>query len=310
MERFSGLEAFVAVVEQGSFTAAAKVLGVSKSYVSKQVSALEDRLGARLMNRTTRSLSLTSAGKAFHERCAAILIEIEEAEQAVTQLQSEPRGVLRTSVPVSFGLQWIAPLVAEFLCLHDELEIDLDFSDRRVDIIDEGFDVVIRVGVLDDSSFAARRIAPVRVLLCATPQFVQEHGPVTTPEQLNPRHCLAYTYQSAATWRFSKGGKDHYVRIDGRLQANNGDALAHACAQGLGFAMLPDFLVQPYLQDGTVVSVLEDWIDNDRLGVWAVYPHSRHLSAKVRGFIDFLVEKFEPCPWAAEVDKSSDSHHE
>lgn len=297
MERFSGLEAFVAVIEDGSFTSAAVSLGVSKSYVSKQVSALEDRLGARLLNRTTRSLSLTSAGQAFYDRCSQILIEIEEAERAVTQLQTEPRGLLRASVPVTFGVTWLAPIVADFLALHRDLEIDLDFSDRKVDLVDEGYDVVIRIGVLDDSSFAFKRIAPVRTLVCATPQYIADHGPIETPEDLIPEDCLPYVYQPATAWHFSRDGVERHVRVRGRLRANNGEALAHACARGQGVATLPDFIAAPFLREGLLTHVLEDWVDNERRAIWALYPHSRHLSAKVRQFVDYVADCLDPCPW-------------
>lgn len=297
MERFSGLETFVAVVEEGSFTAAAGVLGVSKSYVSKQVTALEDRLGARLMNRTTRSLSLTSAGRAFFERCKQILAEVDEAERAVTQLQTEPRGLLRASVPVTFGVRWLSPIVAEFLALHEELEIDLHFSDRKVDLVDEGYDLVIRIGVLDDSSFAFKVIAPVQTLCCVTPDYLAAHGPIESPEDLIPEDCLPYVYQSAMAWHFERDGVERHVRVRGRLRANNGEALAEACARGQGVALLPDFIAAPYLREGAIVPVLHDWIDNDRRAVSALYPHSRHLSAKVRQFVDFVADRLDPCPW-------------
>lgn len=300
MERFTGLEAFVAVVEEGSFTAAAGVLGVSKSYVSKQVSALEDRLGARLMNRTTRSLSLTSAGQAFFERCRFILEEIDEAERAVTQLQTEPRGLLRASVPLSFGVRWLAPIVADFLALYDDLEIDLDFTDRRVDLIDEGLDLVIRIGILDDSSFAFKRLAPVKTLCCVSPDYLAENGPIDSPEDLKPEHCMPYVYQRTTSWHFENNGVEHHVRVQGRLRTNNGEALAVACAGGQGVAILPDFMAMRYLREGRLIPVLEEWIDNDRRAIWALYPHSRHLSAKVRSFVDFVADRLDPCPWAGE----------
>lgn len=304
MERFTGLEAFVAVVREGTFTSAAAALGVSKSYVSKQVSALEDRLGARLMNRTTRSISLTAAGHAFYERCSQILAEIDEAERAVTQLQTEPRGLLRASVPLTFGVRWLSPLVAEFLALHQELEIELDLSDRKVDLVDEGYDLVIRIGALEDSSFAFRHIAPVRRVVCVTPGYLREKGPFATPDDLNPDDCLPYTYQSAATWRFVRGDEEHHLRARGRLRANNGEALAEACAAGQGVSLMPDFIAAPYLREGTLVTVLEEWVDDDRQAIWALYPHSRHLSAKVRQFVDFLIERLDPCPWSSDLTKT------
>lgn len=297
MDRFAGLEALVAVVDAGSFTAAAEALGVSKSYMSKQISALENRLGARLLNRTTRSLSLTSAGRAFYDRCSQILSDVDEAERAVMQLQTEPRGLLRMSVPLSFGLRWLSPAVAEFLALHDNLEIDLDFNDRKVDLVDEGFDLVVRIGVLEDSSFAFRRLAPMRLLVCASPSYLEQHGPIETPDDLNGEDCFEYAYQSSNAWHFVKGEEERHLRVGGRLRANNGEALAEACLRGQGVAILPDFIAAPHLREGTLNSVLSDWIDNERRGVWVLYPHSRHLSAKVRKFVDYLGERLDPCPW-------------
>ncbi len=297
MERFEGLEAFVAVVDEGSFTAAANALGVSKSYMSKQVSALENRLGARLMNRTTRSLSLTAAGRGFYERCSQILEEIEEAERAVMQLQTEPRGLLRMSVPLSFGTRWIAPAVADFMAEHDELEMDVDFSDRKVDLIDEGFDLVIRIGVLEDSSFAFRKLAPVRLLVCASPEYLEEHGTPEHPDDLVGADCFEYAYAASSTWYFRRGDEDKHVRVGGRLRANNGEALLEACIRGQGIALMPDFLAAAPLRRGELVHFLDEWVDNERRAIWALYPHSRHLSAKVRQFVDFLADRMEPCPW-------------
>lgn len=296
MERFSGIEAFVAVMAKGSFTAAAAHLGVSKSYVSKQVSALEDRLGAQLLKRTTRSISPTSAGHAFYDRCSQILIEMESAERAVTQLQTEPRGLLRASVPLAVGVRWLAPIVAEFLAQHDDLEIELDFSDRKVDLVDEGYDVVIRIGELEDSSLAFKHIAPVRLLVCMSPAYLAAHGPIETPDDLDPYDCLPYVYSTAA-WQFARDGVERQVRPRGRFLSNNGEAGAHVCVQSQGVSILPDFIVAPFLNDGRLVHVLEDWIDNERRAIWALYPHSRHLSAKVRQFVDYIAASLDPCPW-------------
>lgn len=297
MERFSGLEAFVAVVDEGTFTKAADSLGVSKSHVSKQVSALENRLGSRLLNRTTRSLSLTAAGRAFYERCVQILEQIDEAERAVTQLQTQPRGLLRISVPLTFGVKYLSDAIAEFLELHDDLEIDVDFTDRRVDLIAEGLDVVVRIGRLEDSSLAFRRLGGYCQILCASPEYLARHGAPRTPLDLNPDHCFEYAYQQAASLRFQRGEEEHFIRASGRLRANNGEALLHACLQGVGLALLPSFFVANHLKSGELVGLLEDWMDDNGLGIWALYPHSRHLSAKVRHFLDFIAERLTPPPW-------------
>ena len=293
MERFSGLEAFVAVVESGSFTDAAAALGVSKSYISKQVSALENRLGAQLLNRTTRSIALTAPGRAFYERSSQILIDLEQAERAVTQLHTEPRGLLRMSVPLSYGVRYVSPAVASFLSQHEDLEIDLDITDRKVDLVDEGFDLVIRIGRLDDSSFAFRKLRSMRFFVCMSPEYIAKYGRPNTPDDLIPEHCFEYAYQSGASLRFEKDGVEKHVRVSGRLRANNGEVLMESCAHGVGVSLAPDFLAAPYIEDGRVVPVLEDWVGDDRRAIWALYPHSRHLSAKVRHFVDFLAEQPE-----------------
>lgn len=299
MERFAGLEAFVAVVEEGSFTAAANALGVSKSHISKQVSALENRLGARLLNRTTRSLALTSAGHSFHERCVRILEDVDEAERAVMQLHTEPRGLLRMSVPHAFGLAYIAPAVADFLCEHPDLEIDLDFSDRRVDLIAEGLDLVIRIGELADSSFAFKKLAPIDVMLCVSPAYVERFGKPTTPDDIDPAHLFQYAYAPSTALRFEKDGQERVVRASGRLRSNNGEALTEAAIHGVGIALAPDFLVMEHVRRGRLIPILQDWLPPDRRALWALYPHSRHLSAKVRAFVDFLAERLSPPPWVS-----------
>lgn len=298
MASLTELEIFVAVVDEGSFTSAAQSLGVSKSHASKQVSALEDRLGAQLLHRTTRSLSLTDAGQAFYDRGVRVLEDLEEAERAVTQLQTTPRGVLRLSVPMTFGTRYVTPLLGEFLIEHPDLTIDLDLSDRKVDLVDEGFDLVLRIGELQDSSLMVRKLAPAQRYCCASPSYLQVHGEPDKPSDLTDHECLQYTYGRLNTWQFTHpDGDEQFVRVDGRLRANNGEALLEACLDGVGISLLPDFMLTDHLREGRLVRVLNDWTEW-QAGVWALYPHNRHLSAKVRHFVDYLVEKFSPAPWA------------
>ncbi len=298
MTRIMDLETFVEVVTQGSFTRAAEKLGVSKSYVSKQIAVLEDNLGVRLLNRTTRKIATTDAGQAFYERARRILDDVDEAQRSVMQLNTAPRGVLRMSAPMSFGLQFVTPIVAKFMCANPELNVDLDFSDREVDVIDEGFDLVIRIGQLADSSFIARKVAPVRLVTCASPDYLAKNGTPRTPSDLSHHECLHYTYQSSpSAWRFeSESGETVHVAVSGRMKANNGIALLEASRLGIGISVLPDFIANEDLAQGTLVEILNDWTPGER-AIWALYPHNRHLSAKVRLFIDFLAENLNPAPW-------------
>jgi DNA-binding transcriptional LysR family regulator len=297
MANFSELEIFVSVVDAGSFTAAAKDLGVSKSHVSKQISALEDRLGSQLLHRTTRSLSLTDAGQAFYDRGAAVLEQLQEAERAVMQLQTSPRGRLKVSVPMTFGVRFVSPIVAEFLSDYPEITVELDLSDRKVDLVDEGFDLAIRIGELQDSSLMVRKLAPVTRYACASPTYLAEHGTPRRPSDLADHQCLEYAYGRLNTWQFvSPDGAEQYVQVDGRLRANNGEVLVDACVAGHGIALVPDFMLKDHLEDGRLVRVLDEWTEW-RAGVYALYPHNRHLSAKVRHFVDYLVERLSPVPW-------------
>ncbi len=291
MDRLSSLEIFVKVLDTGSFTEAARVMSVSKSHVSKQIRQLEDRLGVRLINRTTRRVSPTDAGRAFYERCAGIIEDLEDAEQAVSQLNRKPAGTLRINGPVSFGTRYLGPAVGTFMAQHENLRVDLSLNDRMVNIVDEGFDLVIRIGRLADSSLIARRLAPVSLLLCASPAYLDRRGRPSTPADLKEHDCLLYRHLSTGnSWHIG----EEAVRVDGRLVSDNGDVLKHAAVAGVGVAFMPDFLVADAVHSGALEVVMPG--QSSALAVWAVYPHSRHLSAKVRLFIDFLVGEYSPDP--------------
>jgi DNA-binding transcriptional LysR family regulator len=300
VDNLTGMAIFARVVEARSFTAAAAALDLSKSAVSKQVARLEDRLGARLLNRTTRRLSLTEVGAAFYERCARILAEVEDAELAVGRLQDAPRGTLRINAPMSFGQLHLAPAVADFLNGHPGLAIDLTLNDRIVDLVEEGYDVAIRISRLADSSLIARRLVPSRRVVCGSPAYFERHGVPRHPADLRRHNCLLYSYlPSAEEWRFIGPDGPAAVRVSGTLRANNGDALEAAMLTGLGVALQPTFIAGRDLQAGRLVAVMPDYVD-ESASVYAVYPHSRHLSAKVRAFIDFLAARFCPAPpWDA-----------
>lgn len=297
MADLSQLEVFVAVVDSGSFTAAAEALGVSKSFASRQVSQLEDRLGARLLQRTTRKVSLTDVGRVFHERCARILEDLQEAELAVSQMQTVPRGTLRMSVPMSFGLRYVAPAVGELMARYADLHVDVSFSDHRADLMDEALDVVIRIGKLADSSFIGRKLAPARTFVCASPDYLKARGTPRAPEDLRDHDCLLYAYQRTGhAWSLEGPQGEVSVPVAGRMVANNGDALLEAARRGLGVVYAPDFLAADDLRAGRLSRVLPEWCSE--AAVWAIYPHNRHLSAKVRAFVDLLGAHFENPPWA------------
>jgi DNA-binding transcriptional LysR family regulator len=297
------MEAFVRVTESRSFSQAARRLRSSKSVVSRLVSSLEAELGVRLFNRTTRSLTLTEAGQGYYERCARILADIDEANASVSQLQAAPRGRLRINAPMSFGFLHLAPAIPDFLARYPEVEVDMTMNDRFVDLVEDGFDLAVRIGRLADSSLVARKLAPMRRVVCASPAYLEARGTPASPEDLAAHDCLCYSNMALSDeWRFaSLDGRAWPVEVKGRLRTNNGDALRAAALQGAGLAYLPTFIVGGDLQAGTLISLLGDYIPQDS-AVHAVYPHSRHLSPKVRAFVDFLADRFGPRPHWDMVD--------
>jgi DNA-binding transcriptional LysR family regulator len=297
MENLERMAIFARVVEDKSFSAAARRLNMSKSLVSKHITQLEKSIGARLLNRTTRALSLTDAGAAFYEHCVRIVEELEEAKLAVSRLHSEPRGLLRISSSVAFGRLHIAPALADFLQAYPELRIDMVTTDRFVDLAEEGFDVVVRIVVEPGPNVVARKLAPVHRKMCATPEYFARHGVPKTVEDLQHHNCLIYTYfNPQGPWRLRGPDGDISVRAPGNLRLNDDDALAEAVLRGVGIALLPTFIVGKDLQSGRLQSVLSEYIPLER-HVYAVYLPTRHVSAKVRCFIDFLLERFSPEPY-------------
>jgi DNA-binding transcriptional LysR family regulator len=308
MDKLTGMAVFARVVEAQSFTAAATQLGMSKSAVSKALSGLEDRLGARLLNRTTRRLSLTEVGRAYYERSARILAEAEEAELAVTRLQAAPRGTLRINAPVSFGILHLGPALAEFMARYPELKVEIEFTDRFVDLIEEGFDLAVRIASLPDSSLIARKLADNQMAVCAAPSYWERRGRPATPHDLGHHDCITYAYHANPNeWPFvDASGRRIGVRVGGSLRTNNGDVSLRAALAGLGVVLLPRFICGPHLGAGRLEPVLESWMPPPS-GIFALYPHNRHLSAKVRAFVDFLAERFgSECDWHRPVDRATD----
>jgi len=298
MDEFAALRAFVTVAEAKSFSEAARRLRIVKSAVSRQVSDLESELGARLLHRTTRSLGLTEVGRAFFGRALQILGDLDDAKQAVGATQAAPRGKLRVSAPMSFGFLHLMPAISDFMALYRDVVVELAMNDRFVDLVEEGFDVAVRITTLPDSSLIARRLAPARRVICASSRYLLANGSPRTPADLKSHTCLFNSnIASARDWRFvTAEGKPVHVTVEGRLSVNNGDALRVAALRGDGLANLPTFIVGADLQSGRLATVLDAFVAQD-LSISAVYPHSRHLSATVRAFIDFLADRFGPEPY-------------
>ncbi|MBM6582271.1 LysR family transcriptional regulator [Microvirga sp. BT689] len=297
LDRVTSMQVFVRVAALGSFSAAARALNLSQTMVTKHVAALEERLGVKLLHRSTRKLMLTEGGRNYLAACERILGEIEEAEASASLERIEPKGVLRLNVPLTFGFRHIAPAIPEFNRLHPEVSFDLGLADRFVDLIEEGWDLAIRIGRLKDSSLVARRLAPCRTMVCAAPSYLKEHGTPQSLEDLARHNCLGYTLPSAvgaSRWAFGADG-EITVPVQGNLRANNGDALLSAAVAGQGLIYQPTFIVGDSLREGTLVPVLGGH-PTYGLGIHAVLPSGRQAPAKVRAFVEFLARRFAPEP--------------
>jgi DNA-binding transcriptional LysR family regulator len=297
MDRFLAVNTFAKVVELGSFARAAERLGLSTSAVSRQVSELEAHLNARLLNRTTRRLSLTESGQAFYEHSVQVLADLAEAEASVRVAASEAKGTLRLTCGVSFGLRYLAPALAEFSALHPGLLLDLDLSDRAVDLVEEGFDLAIRIGNIGSQGMVSKRIGWTQIVCCAAPAYLeQRREPIATPVDLARHECLSYTNVGMPNvWTFE--GPDGSVasvpvRVPPRHRANNGQVLAALAVEGLGVVFEPDFIVAREIRAGQLVRLLPGYRP-PRTPIAAVYPSRRHLSAKVRSFVEFVAARFE-----------------
>ena len=291
MQNVSGMLVFSQVVDSGSFSEAARRLGLSKASVSREVSALERRLGAQLLRRTTRRMSLTDVGEVFLARCRRVVEEAEEAELSVSRLQAAPRGEIRIAAPMSFGHLQVAPRMTRFLARHPHVRVDIDLTDRRIDLVREKFDLSVRIGTPREQSYVLRRLTSVRALVCASPAYLAAHGTPEKPADLTDHNCLGYA-TPPETWNFAGGTR---IRTHGNLNADNGDALREAALADLGIVYLPTFITGDDLRAGRLVPLLTRFTDQVA-GVFAVYPESRHLSPKVRAMIDWLVEDFGPEP--------------
>jgi DNA-binding transcriptional LysR family regulator len=298
MDRFENMNAFVRVVEAGSISAAADRMDVAKSVVSRRLKELEEHLGVELFHRTTRQMNLTDSGRAFYQQSVRILADILEAEHATSQFHGALKGNLKVAVPLSFGLMHLGPAITAFLQTHPDIEFDLDFNDRQVDLLAEGFDLAIRIASLPDSSLIARRLAPIQAVMCASPAYLERMGTPQTPEQLVRHHCLVYNLISNSdSWNVhDTAGQLIKTRIIPYLKASNGEFLRDAAADGLGIVLLPAFIVYREIERGALVPVLTGY-RYMQLAAYAIYPQTRHLSQRVRAFVDFLSKRFEGMPY-------------
>jgi DNA-binding transcriptional LysR family regulator len=296
MDRFNNMANFVEVVNQGGFTAAADKTGLSRAQISKSVMQLEAHLGTRLLNRTTRRVSLTEIGRIYYERCVAILSDVEEIEGIVGEQTAKPHGTLTVSAPTSFGILHLNEVIPEYLKQYPEVRISLSLSDRFIDVVAEGFDLVLRIAALEDSSLIARRIAPCRRVLCASPEYLKENGSPQVPQDLAVHPCLVYSNEAKPdSWTLHGPKGAESIKVNGPVCADNGDILKAAAVNGLGVALLPTFIVGPELRAGRLRQVLPEFCPPE-ISVYAVFPSRRYLSAKVRTFVDFLSEHFGEAP--------------
>jgi DNA-binding transcriptional LysR family regulator len=290
MDRLAAMHTFVRVAEAGSFTAVADQMNVARSAVTRQIAALETHLGVKLISRSTRRLSLTQDGIAYLARCRAILDQVNAAEAELAEGQRGARGLIRATLPMSFGLKHVLPLVAEFTAQHPEVAVDLDFSDRRVDLIEEGFDFGIRItGTLPESQ-VARRICACRFAVVAAPTYLKAHGTPRHPRELRQHECLVYSLATRSGWRFEIDGEIQNIEVAGRFSADSGDAIHRAALSGMGIAYQPTFIVAEALRDGQLQRLFPD-IALPTLAIYVVYPGNRFVPQRVRQFADFLVSR-------------------
>ena len=285
--RWEGISEFVCVAEYGSFTRAAKALGISTAQVSRQISALEERLKIKLLYRTTRKVSLTEEGRVFYQHCRSVLDGLNAAEQAVSNLQSKPQGRIKLTAPVTYGEQQLLPLINDFMVQYRDIEVTAFLSNQKIDLIEGGYDLAIRIGKLRDSTMMAKKLSLRTNFVCATPAYLNQYGVPRTLDDLSQHNCLLGTRDY---WHFVEDGTEKNLRVSGTIQCNSGYSLVDAALKGLGIVQLPDYYVQKHLASGALVSVLDDYRE-PKESIWAIYPHNRQLSPKIRLLVDYLAER-------------------
>jgi DNA-binding transcriptional LysR family regulator len=297
MDKYQEMRVFVGVVDANSFVNAGEALGLSKQAVSRHVADLESRLGVRLMRRTTRKLSLTDEGRVFYARCSELLASVDDAEAEITSRANEGKGLLKINAPLSFGLLYLAPLWPQFMRQHPKVTLDVTLVDRVVDLVDEGFDVAVRIARLPSSSLVSRKLTSTRVVLCASPEYLRLRGSPKHPAELSAHDVMSYSLLSTGeSWEFSGPDGKVSVKVSPRMRTNSGDTCTAAALQHLGIILQPSFMVGPHLLAGTLVEVLPDY-QSIELDVYAVYPSRKFLAPRVRLLIDFLVEAFRVARW-------------
>ena len=294
--RWDGISEFVHVAEHESFTRAAKELGISTAQVSRQISALEKRLNIKLLYRTTRKVSLTEEGRVFYQHCRGVLDGLDAAEQAVSNLQSKPQGRIKLTAPVTYGEQQLLPLINDFMVQYSDIEVTAFLSNQKVDLVDGGYDLAIRIGKLSDSTMMAKKLSRRTNFVCAAPAYLEKYGTPHALSELSQHNCLLGTRDY---WHFIDSKKTDYgknadkeknLRVSGTVQYNSGHSLVDAALKGLGIVQLPDYYVQQYLASGELVSLLDNYREPEE-SIWAIYPHNRHLSPKIRLLVDYLAER-------------------
>ena len=289
--RWDGISEFVYVAEHESFTRAAKELGISTAQVSRQISALEKRLNIKLLYRTTRKVSLTEEGRVFYQHCRGVLDGLDAAEQAVSNLQLKPQGRIKLTAPVTYGEQQLLPLINDFMVQYSDIEVTAFLSNQKIDLIDGGYDLAIRIGKLSDSTMMAKKISRRTNFVCAAPAYLEKYGTPHALSELSQHNCLLGTRDY---WHFIENGKnadkEKNLRVSGTVQYNSGHSLVDAALKGLGIVQLPDYYVQKYLASGELVSLLDNYREPEE-SIWAIYPHNRHLSPKIRLLVDYLAER-------------------
>lgn len=292
MDRLVSMQVFVRVVEKGSFSAAAEDFRISATMVGKHIAALEERLGTRLLNRTTRRQSLTEVGRIYYQRCKQALAEVEAADACANELQATPRGLLRMNAPVSFGANALIAAIDDYLAQYPDVQIELTLNDRIVNLVEEGYELAVRIGSLPDSSLIARPLRPYRMVVCAAPAYLEAHGLVQTPEQLGTHNCLGFIYSIAQThWRFTDGESTREVEIKGNLRVNNGQALRTAALRGMGIIMQPEVLLADDIAEGRLVRILPEH-ELPSYPMHLVYPSHRNMTPKLKSFVEFVVARF------------------
>jgi len=299
VDQISRIGIFLEVVKHSSFSGAARQLGMTGPALSKQVQSLEEQLGVRLLNRTTRHVSLTEEGALYNEKARKALEDLAEAEQQLHELKSCPTGTLKINAPMSFGKRYLVQPIAAFAKKYPNVAMEVDFDDRRIDVISEGYDVVVRIGTLEDSSLIARKIADFHLLLCASPEYITTHGMPTSPEELTHFPAIMYSRNGDITeWRYQyKDGKIGSTHLNKNFIANNADILLEACLQGVGLSLLPIFVAATHIKSGDLIHILPDYKTHPERAIHAIFPQNRHLSTRVRLFVDCLSETGKNLPW-------------